>query len=38
LTDARLRREIDSADICQAVLANFFVRVAAGQFEIETPE
>jgi RNA polymerase sigma-70 factor (ECF subfamily) len=38
LTDPRLRRVVDSADICQSVLANFFVRVAAGQFEIETPE
>jgi RNA polymerase sigma factor (sigma-70 family) len=38
LTDARLRRVVDSMDICQSVLANFFVRAAAGQFEIEKPE
>ena len=35
LTDARLRRLVDSIDICQSVLANFFVRAASGQFELE---
>lgn len=38
LTDPRLRRLIDSMDICQSVLANFFVRVASGQFELERSE
>ena len=38
LTDARLRRMVDSIDICQSVLAGFFVRTAAGQYDIETPE
>lgn len=38
LTDARLRRLVDSIDICQSVLAGFFVRTAAGQYDIETPE
>ena len=38
LTDARLRRLIDSIDICQSVLAGFFVRTAAGQYDIQTPE
>lgn len=37
LTDARLRQLVDSVDICQSVLANFFVRAASGQFDIETP-
>jgi RNA polymerase sigma-70 factor (ECF subfamily) len=37
LTDPRLRRVLDSADVCQSVLANFFVRVAAGQFDLERP-
>jgi DNA-directed RNA polymerase specialized sigma24 family protein len=37
LTDPRLRRVLDSLDICQSVLANFFVRVAAGQLQIEEP-
>jgi RNA polymerase sigma-70 factor (ECF subfamily) len=38
LTDARLRRSLDSMDICQSVLANFFVRAGAGQFDLEEPE
>lgn len=38
LTDPALRRVIDSMDICQSIFANFFVRAAAGQFELETPE
>jgi RNA polymerase sigma-70 factor (ECF subfamily) len=37
LRDARLRRVLDSADICQSVLASFFVRTALGQYEIESP-
>jgi RNA polymerase sigma-70 factor (ECF subfamily) len=38
LTDARLGRVLDSMDICQSVLASFFVRAAAGQFDLERPE
>src|SRR5262249_59760573 len=38
LTDPRLRRTLDSMDICQSVLGNFFVRATAGQFDIDTPE
>jgi RNA polymerase sigma-70 factor (ECF subfamily) len=38
LTDPRLRRFLDSMDVCQSVLANFFVRAAAGQFELDSPE
>ncbi len=38
MTDARMRRLIDSIDICQSILANFFVRTAAGQYDIQTPE
>lgn len=38
LTDPRLRREIDSMDICQSILGNFFVRAAAGQFELDSNE
>ena len=34
----RLRRAVDSLDVGQAVLGSFFVRVAAGQYEVETPE
>ena len=38
LTDPRLRRVVDTADVCQSVLAQFFVRVAAGEFDLERPE
>jgi RNA polymerase sigma factor (sigma-70 family) len=38
LTDPRLRRLLDSMDICQSVLASFFVRVGAGQYELDQPE
>jgi RNA polymerase sigma-70 factor (ECF subfamily) len=38
LTDPRLRRTLDSIDICQSVLGNFFVRVAAGQFDLHEPK
>jgi RNA polymerase sigma-70 factor (ECF subfamily) len=37
LFDPGMRRQFDSMDICQSVLASFFVRVAAGQFELERP-
>ena len=38
LTDPNLRREIESVDICQSVMANFFVRVALGQFELRSAD
>jgi RNA polymerase sigma-70 factor (ECF subfamily) len=38
LSDRRLRRIFDSTDICQSVLASFFVRVASGQYDLESPE
>jgi RNA polymerase sigma-70 factor (ECF subfamily) len=38
LTDPALRRLLDSADICQSVLASFFVRAAAGQYDLDSPE
>src|SRR5262249_8797908 len=34
LADTRLVRVLDSMDICQSVFASFFVRTAAGQFDI----
>jgi RNA polymerase sigma-70 factor (ECF subfamily) len=37
LRDARLRRQFDSMDVCQSVLASFFVRAALGQYELHTP-
>ncbi len=38
LTDPNLRRSFDSMDICQSVLANFFFRVYAGQFDLHKPK
>jgi RNA polymerase sigma-70 factor (ECF subfamily) len=38
LRDRRLRRVLDSLDVCQSVLASFFVRAAAGQYDLERPE
>ena len=37
LTDPALKRQLDSADICQSVLASFFVRAAAGQYDLADP-
>jgi DNA-directed RNA polymerase specialized sigma24 family protein len=37
LTDPRLRRVLDSLDVCQSVLAAFFVRAAAGQYDLHDP-
>jgi RNA polymerase sigma-70 factor (ECF subfamily) len=37
LAQSSLRRVLDSLDISQSVLANFFARVAAGQFELHDP-
>ncbi len=37
LADSRVHRLLDSVDICQSVLANFFVRTAAGQFDFQEP-
>jgi len=38
LVDARLGAAFDSMDICQSVLASFFVRAASGQFDLHQPE
>jgi DNA-directed RNA polymerase specialized sigma24 family protein len=38
LRDPRLRRLFDSMDICQSVLGSFFVRAAAGQYDLDQPE
>jgi RNA polymerase sigma factor (sigma-70 family) len=37
LRDPRLRRSFDEDDVCQSVMASFFVRAAAGQFDLEGP-
>lgn len=37
MRDTRLRQLLDSTDVCQSVLASFFVRTALGQYELDTP-
>ncbi len=37
LRNARTCQEFDSMDICQSVLAIFFVRVAVGQYDLKEP-
>jgi RNA polymerase sigma-70 factor (ECF subfamily) len=36
--DPRLCRLLDSVDICQSVLASFFVRAGLGQYDLSAPE
>jgi RNA polymerase sigma-70 factor (ECF subfamily) len=38
LRGTRARCEFDSMDICQSVLAIFFVRVAAGEYDLKEPD
>jgi RNA polymerase sigma-70 factor (ECF subfamily) len=38
LHDPGMRRLFDSLDICQSVLASFFVRAASGQYDLETAD
>lgn len=38
MTDPRLGRLFDSVDVCQSVLASFFMRAAAGQYDLGRPE
>jgi RNA polymerase sigma-70 factor (ECF subfamily) len=38
LVDSRLRRLFDASDICQSVLASFFVRAALGQYDLHKPD
>lgn len=38
LEDQRLRRVLDSMDVCQSVLASFFVRTALGEYDLEDPQ
>src|SRR5262249_50928105 len=37
MRDSRLRRVLDSMDICQSVMATFFARAALGQYDLESP-
>jgi RNA polymerase sigma factor (sigma-70 family) len=38
LLNPRLRRVLDSMDVCQSVMASFFIRTALGQFELNSSE
>ena len=38
LEDDRLRRLFDSMDVVQSVLASFFIRTAAGEYDLDRPE
>ena len=38
LREPRLYSRFDCDDICQSVMASFFVRAAAGQFDLERPD
>jgi RNA polymerase sigma-70 factor (ECF subfamily) len=38
LEDHRLSRLFDSMDVCQSVLGSFFLRAAAGQYDLKKPE
>jgi RNA polymerase sigma factor (sigma-70 family) len=38
LRDPRLYSRFDSSDVCQSVMASFFVRAQAGQFDLERPD
>src|SRR5215213_9339327 len=37
LREPQLRRLVDTMDICQSVLASFFVRTASGQYDLDDP-
>jgi DNA-directed RNA polymerase specialized sigma24 family protein len=38
MKDPKLRRLLEPADLCQSVLKSFFVRVSAGQYDLDSPE
>src|SRR4051812_44024068 len=38
LRGSRARSEFDSMDVCQSVLAAFFVRAAAGEYDLKGPD
>jgi len=38
LTDSRMIRLFDSIDICQSIWSSFFMRAAAGQYELDSPQ
>src|SRR5204862_4770208 len=38
LEDRRLARLFDADDVCQSVLARFFIRAAGGQYDLDQPD
>lgn len=38
LVDKRLRRVLDTMDVCQSVLGSFFIRAATGLYELDEPD
>jgi RNA polymerase sigma-70 factor (ECF subfamily) len=38
MRDPRLRRRFDTLDVCQSVMANFFLRLNLGQYELRSSE
>ena len=38
IEDERLNRAFDSMDVCQSVLASFFIRAATGEYDLEDPQ
>lgn len=38
IEDDRLNRAFDSMDVCQSVLASFFVRAATGEYDLDEPQ
>ena len=37
MTDQRIKRLVDSVDICQSIWSSFFLRTAAGQYDLDSP-
>lgn len=37
MSDPALRRQLDSMDICQSVMASFFLRAAVGEYDLREP-
>jgi DNA-directed RNA polymerase specialized sigma24 family protein len=37
MSDTRMNAVLDSMDVCQSVMGSFFIRAAAGQYELDSP-
>jgi DNA-directed RNA polymerase specialized sigma24 family protein len=38
MTDRRMSQIFDSVDVCQSIWSSFFVRVVAGQYDLDSPQ